>query len=104
MGKDIPDFQEDISTAINAEISEPPLYKVLLHNDDFTTKVFVVEILVAIFNKTIDAATRLMWYVHRNGTGVCGIYTLEVAETKIKQVTTLARESGFPLKLTIEAE
>ena len=59
---------------------------------------------MAIFNKSIDEATQLMWYVHRHGMGVCGIYTLEVAETKIKQVTTLARESGFPLKLTMEEE
>jgi ATP-dependent Clp protease adaptor protein ClpS len=104
MGKDIPDLQEDTTTAIDAEVTEPPLFKVLLHNDDFTTKAFVVEILMAFFNKSIETATQLMWYVHRNGMGVCGIYTHEVAETKIKQVTLLARESGFPLKLTMEEE
>lgn len=104
MGKDLPDFQEEIGTTIDAAITEPPLYKVLLHNDDFTTKAFVVEVLMAVFNKSIDDATQLMWHVHRNGIGVCGIYTLDVAETKIKQVTTLARESGFPLKLTMEED
>jgi ATP-dependent Clp protease adaptor protein ClpS len=80
------------------------MYKVLLYNDDYTTKAFVVELLIVIFNKSIDEATRLMWHIHRNGIGVCGIYPYEVAETKINQVTTAARESGFPLKSTMERE
>ena len=104
MSSDIPGSQEEITTEIDAETTEPPDYKVLLHNDDFTTKIFVVEILVEVFNRSVDDATRLMWYVHKNGVGVCGIYPLEVAETKIMQGTALARENGFPLKLTLEPE
>jgi ATP-dependent Clp protease adaptor protein ClpS len=104
MTTDRPDTLEETSTEIKEETTEPPEYKVLLHNDDYTTKAFVVEILMAIFNRTLGEATRLMWHVHKNGVGVCGIYPLEVAETKIIQGTTLARENGFPLKFTLEEE
>ena len=104
MSKDLPDRQEETITEIDEEVTEPPMYKVLLHNDDFTTKAFVVEILMGIFNKSQEEATHLMWHIHKNGIGVCGIYPLEVAETKIAQVTALAREYGYPLKSTMEAE
>jgi ATP-dependent Clp protease adaptor protein ClpS len=104
MPADNPDLLEETTTDIREETTEPPDYKVLLHNDDYTTKAFVVELLMTVFNKSLDEATRLMWHVHKNGIGVCGIYPLEVAETKIIQGTTLARESGFPLKLTLEEE
>ena len=104
MSEKNPDLQEETITDINEETTEPPEYKVLLHNDDYTTKAFVVEILMFVFNRSLEEATRLMWYVHRNGIGVCGIYPLEVAETKIIQGTNLAREQGFPLKLTLEEE
>jgi ATP-dependent Clp protease adaptor protein ClpS len=99
-----PDILEETTTDIEEETTEPPEYKVLLHNDDFTTKAFVVELLMAVFNRSLEEATRLMWQVHRNGIGVCGIYPLEVAETKIIQGTSLARDNGFPLKLTLEEE
>jgi ATP-dependent Clp protease adaptor protein ClpS len=89
---------------IEEETAEPPMYKVLLHNDDFTTKEFVVHILMDIFNKNQDEATRLMWRVHNNGVGVAGIYPVEIAETKVKVVTMAARENGFPLQLTLEKE
>ena len=104
MSKDLPDRQQDSMVEIDEEITEPPMYKILLHNDDFTTKAFVVEVLMGIFNKSQEEATRLMWHIHKNRVGVCGIYPLEVAETKIIQVTALARENGFPLKSTMEAE
>jgi ATP-dependent Clp protease adaptor protein ClpS len=104
MSKNLPDRQEDPIAEIDEEISEPPMYKVLLHNDDFTTKAFVVAILGGVFNKSQDEATHLMWHIHKNQIGVCGIYPQEVAETKIAQVTALARENGFPLKATMEAE
>jgi ATP-dependent Clp protease adaptor protein ClpS len=104
MSKNLPDRQDEPIADIDEEISEPPMYKVLLHNDDFTTKAFVVAILGEIFNKSPEEATHLMWHIHRNKVGVCGIYPQEVAETKIAQVTTLARENGFPLKTTMEAE
>jgi len=104
MSKDLPDRQEDPIAEIDEEISEPPMYKVLLHNDDFTTKTFVVAVLRGVFNKSQDEATHLMWHIHKNRIGVCGIYPQEVAETKIAQVTALARENGFPLKVSMEAE
>jgi ATP-dependent Clp protease adaptor protein ClpS len=104
MSTDRPDRQEDTNVDMEDEITEPPMYKVLLHNDDFTTKAFVVEILMGIFNKSQEEAIHLMWHVHKNKVGVCGTYPLEVAETKVTQVTTLARENGFPLKSTMEAE
>ena len=96
--------QPDIQEEIEDKTTEPPMYKVLLHNDDYTTKAFVVEVLIAVFNKSMDEATRLMWHVHRSGVGVCGIYPYEVAETKVSLVTTAARENGFPLKTTMERE
>ncbi len=99
-----PDIQEGVISEIDEEVTEPPLYKVLLHNDDFTTKEFVVSILVAVFNKSLDAATRLMWQIHKKGVGVCGVYPYEVAETKIGIVTATARENGFPLRSTMEPE
>jgi ATP-dependent Clp protease adaptor protein ClpS len=99
-----PDYQDDILEEIDKKTTEPPMYKVLLHNDDYTTKAFVVEVLIVVFNKSIDAATRLMWQVHRNGVGVCGVYPFEMAETKINLVTNMARENGFPLKTSVEKE
>ena len=80
------------------------MYRVLLHNDDYTTMAFVVEILVHIFHKTIEDATRIMLNVHENGIGVCGVYTFEVAETKVETVHGLAREHGFPLKCSMEKD
>lgn len=80
------------------------MYKVLLHNDDYTTKAFVVEILIAVFNKSIDEASRLMWQVHRNGVGICGIYPYEMAETKSNLVIKISQENGFPLKISMEEE
>jgi ATP-dependent Clp protease adaptor protein ClpS len=99
-----PNTQEEVHEEIQEKTAEPPMYKVLLHNDDYTTKAFVVEVLIAVFNKSIDEATDLMWHVHRNGSGVCGVYPYEMAETKVSQATMAARENGFPLKTTMERE
>jgi ATP-dependent Clp protease adaptor protein ClpS len=99
-----PDIEGEVLDEVEDKTTEPPMYKVLLHNDDYTTKAFVVEILTAVFNKSIEEATRLMWQVHRNGVGVCGVFPFEVAETKINLVTKIARENGFPLKTTMERE
>ena len=104
MSGDKPDLQDETITGLNEETAEPPNFKVLLHNDDYTPRAFVVEILLAVFNKSLEDATQLMWHVHKNGIGVCGMYPFEVAETKISRVTELARENGFPLKLTLEEE
>ena len=82
----------------------PPKYKVLLHNDDYTTMEFVVYILKKVFNKTSDEAHEVMLSVHSHGRGVCGVYTHEVAESKMNRVSLEAKENGHPLLCTIEAE
>ncbi len=104
MSSNRPDSDAVVSPRDEVEVKEPPLYKVLLLNDDYTTMEFVVEILVKVFHKAYDDATRIMLMVHRNGLGVCGVYTFEVAESKVDTVHKLARDSGFPLKCTMERE
>ena len=97
-----PETEEEVVSETEQEVTEPPMYRVLLHNDDYTTMEFVVELLMYIFNKSLEEATQVMLDVHRNGKGVCGTYTYEVAETKVEMVHQLARERGFPLKSTME--
>lgn len=82
----------------------PPRYKVLVHNDDFTTKIFVIELLVAVFHKPLDAAATLMWQIHHHGAAVAGVYPFEIAETKAEHAMALARANEFPLRLTLEME
>lgn len=82
----------------------PPLFKVLFHNDDFTTQEFVDWVLVNVFGHDLDRAHRIMLQVHMHGVGVAGIYPYEVAETKARKTMELARESEFPLLVTLEAE
>ncbi|MFH1914125.1 MAG: ATP-dependent Clp protease adaptor ClpS [Pseudomonadota bacterium] len=86
------------------EVREPRKYKVLLHNDDYTTMDFVVEVLVRVFRKNEAQAMAIMLAVHNQGFGVCGTYTAEVAETKVDMVHRLARSAGFPLKCSMEGE
>lgn len=83
---------------------KPPLYKVLFHNDDYTTREFVVFVLTAIFHHDEATATRIMWHVHTQGVGVAGVYTYEVAETKATKVEALARSQQFPLRVTVEPD
>ena len=80
----------------------PRLYNVILLNDDYTTMEFVMQILETLFQKGPAEAYRIMMHVHRNGRGLAGVYTYEVAETKAEQVASLAREAGYPLRATIE--
>lgn len=81
---------------------KPPLYKVILHNDDYTTMQFVVDVLESIFHKSPAEAHRIMMHVHTRGHGVCGAYPHEVAETKVGLVHDCAREQGFPLRASME--
>ncbi len=78
------------------------MYRVLLHNDDYTTMEFVVQVLMQVFHKSVETATQIMLNVHQRGVGVCGLYTYEVAETKVETVIRMARENGHPLKCTME--
>ena len=99
-----PEIEEEVVSETKDEIDEPPMYKVLLHNDDYTTMEFVVEILIIVFNKPPEEAVEIMLNVHQRGIGICGVYTYEVSETKVNTVHDLARENGFPLKCTMEEE
>lgn len=83
---------------------KPSMYKVLMLNDDYTPMEFVVHVLERFFNKNREEATRIMMQVHQRGVGVCGVYTYEVAETKVTQVMDLARQNQHPLQCTIEKE
>jgi ATP-dependent Clp protease adaptor protein ClpS len=96
--------EEDVAVAERPKSRKPRLYRVLLHNDDFTTMEFVVEVLVRHFDKTPTEATRVMLQVHHLGAGVAGVYTRDEAETRIDAVTAEAESAGFPLLVTMEPE
>ncbi|MBQ9820630.1 MAG: ATP-dependent Clp protease adaptor ClpS [Muribaculaceae bacterium] len=85
-------------------IEEPRQYKVVFHNDDFTTMEFVTEVLRQVFNKHADEAVTLMMKVHREGQAIVGIYSYDVAMTKAARATAMARNEGYPLKITCEPE
>ena len=93
-----------IVTKTRPKTKKPSLYKVLLLNDDYTPMEFVVHILERFFNKNRQEATRIMLHVHNRGVGVCGVYTYEVAETKVTQVMDFARQHQHPLQCTLEKD
>ena len=82
----------------------PPLYKVMILNDDYTPMEFVVHVLERFFNKGQEAATEIMLHVHQKGVGICGVFTYEVAETKVNQVMEFARKHHHPLQCTLEKD
>ncbi|MDJ0922675.1 MAG: ATP-dependent Clp protease adapter ClpS [Henriciella sp.] len=94
----------DLATKTRVQTKKPSMYRVLILNDDYTPMEFVVLILERFFNKSREQATRIMLHVHQKGVGVCGIYTYEVAETKVAQVMDLARRNEHPLQCTMEKE
>lgn len=91
-----------VLTRTKPKTQKPSLYKVLLLNDDYTPMEFVVDVLRHFFNKSSDDAYTIMLHVHQKGVGVCGIYTFEVAETKVTQVMDFALKNGHPLQCTLE--
>ena len=99
-----PEMDDEVASETEEEVTEPPLYRVLLHNDNYTTMEFVVEVLIFVFNKSAEQAARIMLNVHHNGIGICGIFPFDIAESKVDTVQTLARDRGFPLKCTMERE
>jgi ATP-dependent Clp protease adaptor protein ClpS len=98
------DVRGGIVTKPEPKTKKPSLYKVLLLNDDYTPMDFVVYVLERCFNKPTEEANRIMWHVHQKGVGICGVYTYEVAETKVAQVMNFARQHQHPLQCTMEKE
>ena len=96
--------KRDESVSVKDRVQRPRRYKVLMHNDDYTPMNFVVQMLEQIFHRTPAEATRIMLTVHRQGSGVAGTYSREIAETKSSQTMQIAREQGFPLLLSTEPE
>jgi ATP-dependent Clp protease adaptor protein ClpS len=98
----MPKIEEEIETSL--ELEEPKMFKVLLHNDDYTSMDFVVEVLMSIFHKSAMEAEKIMIQIHEKGMGVCGIYSFEIAQTKAEQVRQRAKQNEFPLLATIEED
>ena len=98
----MPKFEEELDFAL--ELEEPRMFKVLLHNDDYTSMDFVVDILIRIFHKTQAQAEQIMLQIHEKNKAVCGVYSFEIAQTKAEQVKQLAKENEFPLLATIEED
>jgi ATP-dependent Clp protease adaptor protein ClpS len=98
------DSNTGVLTRTKPKTKKPSLYKVLLLNDDYTPMEFVVFVLEQFFSKNREDAYTIMLHVHQKGVGVCGVYTFEVAETKVTQVMDAARQAGHPLQCTLEKE
>jgi ATP-dependent Clp protease adaptor protein ClpS len=98
------DQSGDVATERKAKLEKVRRYKVVFHNDDYTTMEFVVLVLMKFFHKSETEATHIMLSVHHKGHGVAGVYTKDVAETKVAQVQDYAKEHGMPLRLTVEPE
>lgn len=96
------DEQSGVATIRKEKLQAPRMYKVVMHNDDYTTMEFVILVLQKFFNKSSPEAHAIMLEVHTRGFGICGIYTFEVAESKVAKVTKYARENGHPLKCSTE--
>ena len=96
--------EEGVITERKQKADKPPMYKVLLHNDDFTTQEFVVLILQSVFHKSFPDAFKIMMAVHNAGIGIAGVYTHEIAEAKCNKVIEMAQSQGFPLLCTVEEE
>src|SRR5262245_44622799 len=101
-----PESENDIATETeeNVQVEEPQMYKVLLLNDDYTPMDFVTWLLQTVFHKPIEESIQIMLQVHRQGSGLCGIYPYEVARTKVKQVQEVSKKHEHPLQCIMEAE
>ena len=103
-GNDNDEGRTGALTLTRARTKKPSMYKVLMLNDDYTPMEFVVDVLQHIFQKTREEATQIMLHVHQKGVGICGVYTYEVAETKVTQTVDYARKNQHPLQCTLEKE
>ncbi len=97
-------FQTGIAVKPKPKTKKPSLYKVMLLNDDYTPMEFVVQVLEQFFNKSQEEATRIMLHVHRRGVGLCGVFTFEIAETKVMLVMDYAKRNQYPLQCIMEKE
>ena len=102
MPREKPQTGDEVLEKPKPKTKQPEMFKVVLLNDDYTTMEFVVHVLETVFNKPSNEAYRIMMQVHLHGKGICGMYTYEIAETKVSAVHELARENGFPLRADIE--
>jgi len=97
-------LDNDLDLKEEMKIKFPKKYKVFILNDDYTSMDFVVDVLMSIFHKTYEQAEQIMLEVHKSDKGLCGVYSHEIAQTKVMQVITKAKDSGFPLKAIMEEE
>jgi len=95
-------FQSDLNLETEKKLDEPKMFKVILHNDHYTTMDFVIEVLMKIFHMPAAQATQIMLDVHKKGAGICGVFTYDIAVTKVFQVHDMAKSQGFPLKSSFE--
>ena len=100
----MPKIEEEFELDLALELEEPKMFKVLLHNDDYTSMDFVVEILIGIFHKTHAQAEQIMLQIHEKDKAICGVYSFEIAQTKAEQVKQRAKQNEFPLLATIEED
>lgn len=98
------EFKETPEDVVNEKQKTPSMYKVFILNDDYTTMEFVVNVIETVFHKSYAEATQLMLQVHKNGSGLCGVYTRDIAETKVAAVHEMAKNNDFPLKCVMEEE
>lgn len=96
--------QGEVKQQIKSQVREPKRYKVIMHNDDYTPMDFVVQVLIEVFHKRQEEAVMLMMMVHKGGKAVVGTYSYDIALTKIRTVTALAEEEGYPFRLTVEEQ
>jgi ATP-dependent Clp protease adaptor protein ClpS len=99
-----PDFDTDVLTDSEVKLEKPPMFKVVLHNDDFTTMEFVVFVLRTVFHRETAEAFEIMFKVHNDGIGIAGIYTYEIAQMKAEKAMNLAKAQEYPLLCTVEEE
>lgn len=92
----------DVAEEIRDELKEPEMWDVILHNDDYTTKAFVVEVLRTVFGKNAVEATAIMMKVHKHGRGIVGTYTWDIAQSKVQRVHSLAKQREFPLRCSVD--
>ena len=104
MGSQTPGSDTAVRARKRTRLEPPKQYKVILHNDHYTTMDFVVNVLESVFHKSATESVAIMLNVHEQGTGLAGVYTKEIAETKVSTVHSMAREAGYPLRCSIEPE